>query len=72
MPDPLLPGPLWAITWPLGFLGFFLEYLVWTVGLGAALLTRFGSRDLPYGPYGSSGLAVPPPLPTYQEPPSGL
>ena len=68
----LLPGPLWAITWPLGVLGFFLEYLVWTVGLGAALLTRFGSRGLPYGPYGSSGLAVPPPLPMYQEPPSGL
>ncbi len=64
----MLPAPLWAITWPLGVLGFFLEYLVWTVGLGAALLTRFGSRGLPYGP----GLAVPPPLPVYQEPPSGL
>lgn len=63
----LLPAPLWAITWPLGILGFFLEYLVWTVGLGAALLTRFGSRGLPYGP----GLPMPPPLPSYQEP-SGL
>ena len=40
----LLPVPLWPISWILGFSAFFLEYLAWTVGLGGALLTRFGTR----------------------------
>jgi len=40
----LLPVPLWPISWILGFTAFFLEYLAWTVGLGGALLTRFGTR----------------------------
>jgi hypothetical protein len=54
----LLPLPLWPLTWMLSLAGFFVEYLVWTVGLGAALLTRFGTRGLPYS------ASYPPPIPT--------
>jgi hypothetical protein len=61
----LLPLPLWPITWPLGVAGFFVEYIAWTVGLGAALLTRFGSRGGPYE------VVTPPPIPAY-EGPSGV
>jgi hypothetical protein len=63
----LLPVPLWPITWALGIGGFFVEYVAWTVGLGAALLTRFGSRR---GPYEGAEI-VPPPIPTF-EGPSGV
>lgn len=54
----LLPVPLWPISWILGFSAFFLEYLAWTVGLGGALLTRFGTRStrMPLD-------VMPPPLP---------
>lgn len=55
----LLPVPLWPLTWTLAAAGFFVEYLVWTVGLGAALLTRFGSRGRPY----DVSPVLPPPLP---------
>jgi hypothetical protein len=27
--------------------GFFVEYVAWTVGLGGVLLSRFGRRDAP-------------------------
>jgi hypothetical protein len=62
----LLPVPLWPITWTLGAIGFFTEYLAWTVGLGAALLTRFGTR----GPRPlTTTNGYPPPLPmTYGGP----
>ncbi len=40
----LLPVPLWPISWFLAFSAFLLEYVAWTVGLGGALLTRFGTR----------------------------
>lgn len=59
----LLPVPLWPVSWILGFSAFFLEYLAWTVGLGAALLTRFGTRgttpDVEF---------TPPPLPMVSGP----
>jgi len=32
------------LTWTLLFLGFFVEYLAWTVGLGAIALLRFERR----------------------------
>ena len=59
----LLPVPLWPISWILGFTAFFLEYLAWTVGLGAALLTRFGTRGTatPFD-------VAPPPLPVVSGP----
>jgi hypothetical protein len=55
----LLPVPLWPITWFVAVIGFFVEYAAWTVGLGAALLTRFGTRGTRpiYEPPG------PPPIP---------
>lgn len=55
----LLPLPLWPVTWVVGLTGFLVEYIAWTVGLGAALLTRFGTR----GPRPFYADTVPPPLP---------
>jgi hypothetical protein len=37
-------GPLGVFALILGILGFVLQYAAWTVGLGALLLTRFGTR----------------------------
>jgi hypothetical protein len=52
-------GPLAVIGAALVFAGFVIEYAAWTVGLGGALITRFGRRgEMP---------AVVPPVP----PPSG-
>lgn len=59
----LLPVPLWPISWILGFTAFFLEYLAWTVGLGGALLTRFGTRGA-VTPFD----VTPPPLPVVSGP----
>jgi hypothetical protein len=59
----LLPVPLWPISWILALTAFFLEYLAWTVGLGAALLTRFGTRG-PAMPFD----VAPPPLPVVSGP----
>jgi hypothetical protein len=56
----MLPLPLWPVTWVVGLTGFLVEYAAWTVGLGAALLTRFGTRG---GRTMSYAGAVPPPLP---------
>jgi hypothetical protein len=55
----LLPLPLWPVTWIVGLTGFLIEYIAWTVGLGAALLTRFGTR----GARPSYAETMPPPLP---------
>jgi hypothetical protein len=54
----LLPLPMWPITWILGLTAFLIEYLAWTVGLGAALLTRFGTRGT-----SMANDVMPPPLP---------
>ena len=62
----LIPAPLWPITWFLGVIGFFAEYVAWTVGLGAALLTRFGTRGpRPVMPAPSD---YPPPIPAMSGP----
>jgi hypothetical protein len=37
--------PVWAVGSLLLGVGFVVEYVAWTVGLGAALLTRFGSLE---------------------------
>jgi hypothetical protein len=58
----LLPAPIAPVAIILTVVGFFLEYVAWTVGIGAMLLTRFGTR----GPGLSQVPAppvVPPPLP---------
>lgn len=62
----LIPAPLWPITWFLGLLGFFAEYIAWTVGLGAALLTRFGTRGP--RPVMPAPTDYPPPLPAMSGP----
>ena len=59
----LLPVPLWPISWFLALTAFVLEYAAWTVGLGGALLTRFGTRGTatPFD-------VTPPPLPIVSGP----
>jgi hypothetical protein len=59
----LVPAPLWPLTWMIGLLGFLVEYVAWSVGLGAALLSRFGTRGAPYDPP-----VAPPPIPVYDGP----
>jgi hypothetical protein len=57
-------GPLGVFAVILGILGFVLQYAAWTVGLGALLLTRFGTR---YGwgeAPGPGTPAVPPATPS--------
>jgi hypothetical protein len=62
----LVPAPLWPITWFLGVVGFLAEYIAWTVGLGAALLTRFGTRGP--RPITPTTNGYPPPLPAMRGP----
>jgi hypothetical protein len=54
----LVPGPLWPIAAAVGAVGLFLEYVAWTVGLGALLLTRFGTQPRP-----ADAAWMPPPVP---------
>ncbi len=54
-------GPLAWLAAMLIFTGFVIEYAVWTVGLGGALLTRFGR-------YGSVPVVVPPVPPASADP----
>jgi hypothetical protein len=39
-------GVLYPMTFGLGFIGFLVEYLAWTVGFGAVALARF-NRPMP-------------------------
>lgn len=60
----LLPGPFGAIGFIVMVLGIFVEYVAWTVGIGAAVLTRFGTRGPGMlGPETSVIPPVPPPVP---------
>lgn len=53
---------LWALAAPVGVIGFLVEYAAWTVGLGAAILTRFGTRlGLPPAPVAQEVDLGPPP-----------
>ena len=58
-------GPLAMMAALLIFVGFVIEYAVWTVGLGGALLTRFGR-------YGTLPVTVPPVPPDAPAPPDPL
>lgn len=62
-------GPLGVFAVILGILGFVLQYAAWTVGLGALLLTRFGTR---YGWGEAPGPGAPaiPPAPSFDAPPA--
>jgi hypothetical protein len=57
-------GPLALMAALLVVVGFLFEYAAWTVGLGGALLTRFGR-------HGALPIAVPPVLPVAPEPITG-
>lgn len=63
----LLPGPVAPIAIVVSLVGLFLEYVAWTVGIGAMLLTRFGTRGRGDTPVG--GQWVPPPVPPPPPPP---
>jgi hypothetical protein len=54
----LIPGPIWPLAAVVGAIGLVIEYVAWTVGLGALLLTRFGTQ--PTRPYATDW---PPPVP---------
>ncbi len=43
--------PIWFVSAALLVAGFLVEYVAWTVGLGAAVMTRFGSRPGGAGPF---------------------
>ena len=60
-------GPLGVFALILGILGFVIQYAAWTVGLGALLLTRFGTR---YGWGEAPGPGTPaiPPAPPSEGP----
>jgi hypothetical protein len=42
-----LTGELWFLVWPIAAVGFLLEYIAWTAGLGAAALARFNRPTPP-------------------------
>jgi hypothetical protein len=58
----LLPGPFAPLAILVSIVGIFVEYVAWTVGLGALLLTRFGTR----GPAEPQPVYVPPVPPPVQ------
>ena len=59
----LIPGPIAPLAIALWVIALFLEYVAWTVGLGALLLTRFGTRGPSAPPLDVVPPPVPPPLP---------
>jgi hypothetical protein len=52
-------GPLWFIAVMFFVFSAVVKYVAWTVGFGAALLTRFGTKDT----WGGEAAAAMPPLP---------
>src|SRR5829696_1160914 len=59
----LIPGPIAPLAFILWMIALFIEYIAWTVGLGALLLTRFGTRGPSTPPLDVVPPPVPPPLP---------
>jgi len=59
-------GPLWYFAVMFGILGALIKYFAWTVGLGAAVLSRFGSAE---GWGGRGRAAYSPPIPSAPGPP---
>jgi hypothetical protein len=53
---------VWGLAAIFSAMGFLVEYLAWTVGFGAALLTRFGTRP-------SGGDVAAAPEPHFEPPP---
>ncbi len=42
-----LAGDFWVLVWPIAVVGFLLEYVAWTAGLGAAALARWNRPPQP-------------------------
>jgi hypothetical protein len=42
-----LTGEMWFLVWPIAAVGFLLEYMAWTAGLGAAALARYDKPTPP-------------------------
>jgi hypothetical protein len=57
----LLPAPVGVIAFIVAVAGFFMEYVAWTVGIGAMLLTRFGTRGPGMEPFDRPTIV--PPIP---------
>lgn len=51
--------PIWFVSWALLLTGFLVEYVAWTVGLGAAVMTRFGTRPASGGVMPVAGATAP-------------
>ena len=73
----LMPGPVGFFVVMLGIIGFVVEYVAWTTGLGAVILNRFGGETAgvaggppPPIPEPPAGTALPPDLPLTEPPPS--
>jgi hypothetical protein len=62
-------GPLGVFALILGIIGFVIQYAAWTVGFGALLLTRFGTR---YGWGETAGPESPAPAPVAHAPETAL
>jgi hypothetical protein len=60
----LIPGPIAPLAFVLWMIALFIEYIAWTIGLGALLLTRFGTRGPSAPPLDAVPPPVPPPLPS--------
>jgi hypothetical protein len=56
-------GPLGVFAIILGILGFVIQFAAWTMGFGALLLTRFGTRYSWGEAPGPETPAAPPPTP---------
>jgi len=52
-----MTGAVGGLTWTLVAVGLVLEYMVWTTGLGAAALVRFG-RQTPAQPVAQTMIAT--------------
>ena len=57
----LLPAPVGVVAFIVAVAGFFMEYVAWTVGIGAMLLTRFGTRGPGMEPFDRPTIV--PPIP---------
>lgn len=69
------PGPIKFFAAMFILFGCLVSYLAWTIGLGGAVLTRFGTWGGPTDPAYSSPVAPPPtpplpPAPDWEEPPA--
>ncbi len=53
--------PIWFVSSILLIVGFVVEYIAWTVGLGAAMMTRLGTRPAAGGSGGAPIAATPMP-----------